>query len=184
MLAEGYVCSIHYRVPRGFCRGVSFPGQHIRRHRRYFILHHAGRPAKVLEEAFRVLRRDGRVGFTVWADPSRNRRLSACSSRPWRSMLELRNFLMVRCSASATSTGSTRCSVRPGFVPRRSENSQRSGGCGRSIPSWLRFETERSRMRFRMTFEAGLKQRCGTEPARTDPATALQCRIRRFFCRQ
>lgn len=36
-----------------------------------FILHHAGRPAKVLEEAFRVLRRDGRVGFTVWADLSK-----------------------------------------------------------------------------------------------------------------
>ena len=33
-----------------------------------FTLHHSGRPAKVLKEAFRVLAVDGRVGFTVWAD--------------------------------------------------------------------------------------------------------------------
>lgn len=36
-----------------------------------FVLHHAGQPDSVLREAFRVLRRGGRVGFTVWADLSK-----------------------------------------------------------------------------------------------------------------
>ncbi len=36
-----------------------------------FVLHHSGRPQRVLEEAFRVLREGGRTGFTVWADPSK-----------------------------------------------------------------------------------------------------------------
>jgi ubiquinone/menaquinone biosynthesis C-methylase UbiE len=36
-----------------------------------FVLHHSARPDEILREAFRVLRRDGRVGFTVWADPSK-----------------------------------------------------------------------------------------------------------------
>ncbi|HSR52467.1 MAG TPA: methyltransferase domain-containing protein [Acidobacteriota bacterium] len=36
-----------------------------------FVLHHSGNPTKVLEEAFRVLRPKGRMGFTVWADPSK-----------------------------------------------------------------------------------------------------------------
>ncbi len=36
-----------------------------------FVLHHAARPEDVLREAFRVLRRGGRVGFTVWAEPSK-----------------------------------------------------------------------------------------------------------------
>lgn len=36
-----------------------------------FVLHHTGRPDQVLAEAFRVLRSGGRVGFTVWGDPSK-----------------------------------------------------------------------------------------------------------------
>ena len=36
-----------------------------------FVLHHSGRPDKVLAETFRVLRKGGRMGFTVWADPSK-----------------------------------------------------------------------------------------------------------------
>jgi len=36
-----------------------------------FVLHHSGQPDKVLKEAFRVLRPDGRMGFTVWADLSK-----------------------------------------------------------------------------------------------------------------
>jgi ubiquinone/menaquinone biosynthesis C-methylase UbiE len=35
-----------------------------------FVLHHLGRPTKALEEAARVLRKDGRIALTVWADPS------------------------------------------------------------------------------------------------------------------
>jgi len=33
-----------------------------------FVLHHSGDPAALLKEAFRVLRADGRIAFTVWAD--------------------------------------------------------------------------------------------------------------------
>ncbi len=36
-----------------------------------FVLHHVSQPDLALREAFRVLRRGGRVGFTVWADLSR-----------------------------------------------------------------------------------------------------------------
>ena len=36
-----------------------------------FMLHHTGNPAKVLEEAYRVLRKNGRMGFTVWGDPAK-----------------------------------------------------------------------------------------------------------------
>ncbi|MGH7630915.1 MAG: class I SAM-dependent methyltransferase [Gemmatimonadales bacterium] len=36
-----------------------------------FVLHHSGRPDKVLKEAFRVVRGDGRMAFTVWADLSK-----------------------------------------------------------------------------------------------------------------
>ena len=36
-----------------------------------FVLHHSGRPQRVLEEAFRVLRERGKMAFTVWADPSK-----------------------------------------------------------------------------------------------------------------
>lgn len=36
-----------------------------------FVLHHTGDPTKVLSEVFRVLRPQGRMGFTVWADPSK-----------------------------------------------------------------------------------------------------------------
>lgn len=36
-----------------------------------FILHHSGDPNTVLTETFRVLRPEGRMGFTVWADPSK-----------------------------------------------------------------------------------------------------------------
>jgi SAM-dependent methyltransferase len=36
-----------------------------------FMLHHSGRPDRVLKEAFRVLRPEGRMGFTVWADLSK-----------------------------------------------------------------------------------------------------------------
>lgn len=36
-----------------------------------FVLHHSGQPDQVLREAFRVLRRGGRIGFTVWADLSK-----------------------------------------------------------------------------------------------------------------
>jgi len=35
-----------------------------------FMLHHCGRPEAVLSETFRVLRKSGRMGFTVWADPA------------------------------------------------------------------------------------------------------------------
>jgi SAM-dependent methyltransferase len=33
-----------------------------------FVLHHSGDPVMLLKEAFRVLRVDGRMAFTVWAD--------------------------------------------------------------------------------------------------------------------
>ncbi|UCF37681.1 MAG: class I SAM-dependent methyltransferase [Acidobacteriota bacterium] len=36
-----------------------------------FVLHHMARPEMVLNEAFRVLRGDGRMGFTIWEDPSK-----------------------------------------------------------------------------------------------------------------
>ena len=36
-----------------------------------FVLHHLGRPENALREAFRVLRKHGRLGFTVWADLSK-----------------------------------------------------------------------------------------------------------------
>jgi SAM-dependent methyltransferase len=36
-----------------------------------FVLHHSGCPEKVLAEAFRVLRPEGRMGFTIWADPAK-----------------------------------------------------------------------------------------------------------------
>jgi len=36
-----------------------------------FVLHHSGRPDAVLSEAYRVLERDGKAAFTVWADLSK-----------------------------------------------------------------------------------------------------------------
>ena len=36
-----------------------------------FVLHHLGRPAAALGEAYRVLRDDGRIALTVWADPAK-----------------------------------------------------------------------------------------------------------------
>jgi SAM-dependent methyltransferase len=36
-----------------------------------FVLHHLAQPDAALREGFRVLRRGGRVGFTVWADLSK-----------------------------------------------------------------------------------------------------------------
>lgn len=33
-----------------------------------FVLHHSGDPTMLLKEAFRVLRKGGRIAFTVWAD--------------------------------------------------------------------------------------------------------------------
>lgn len=36
-----------------------------------FMLHHSGRPDKVLKEAFRVVRGNGRMAFTVWGDLSK-----------------------------------------------------------------------------------------------------------------
>jgi len=36
-----------------------------------FVLHHLNEPGKALEEAYRVLRVGGRIGLTVWADPSK-----------------------------------------------------------------------------------------------------------------
>jgi len=35
------------------------------------VVHHLGRPPQALREAFRVLRRGGRIGFTVWGDLSK-----------------------------------------------------------------------------------------------------------------
>lgn len=35
------------------------------------VVHHLGRPEQFLQEAHRVLRAGGRVGFTVWADPAK-----------------------------------------------------------------------------------------------------------------
>jgi len=36
-----------------------------------FVLHHLGDPNTALKESFRVLRPDGRMGFTVWGDLSK-----------------------------------------------------------------------------------------------------------------
>lgn len=36
-----------------------------------FMLHHVAHPERVLREAFRVLRPEGRMGFTVWTDPAK-----------------------------------------------------------------------------------------------------------------
>ena len=36
-----------------------------------FVLHHSGDPTMLFKEAFRVLRNGGRIGFTVWADPTK-----------------------------------------------------------------------------------------------------------------
>lgn len=36
-----------------------------------FVVHHLGRPERALAEAFRVLRKGGRIGFTVWGDLSK-----------------------------------------------------------------------------------------------------------------
>jgi SAM-dependent methyltransferase len=33
-----------------------------------FVLHHSGRPDELLRESYRVLDRNGRAGYTVWAD--------------------------------------------------------------------------------------------------------------------
>lgn len=36
-----------------------------------FVLHHLGQPDVAMSEAYRVLRKGGRVGFTIWADPTK-----------------------------------------------------------------------------------------------------------------
>ena len=36
-----------------------------------FMLHHTGDPDQVLAEAYRVVRKNGKIGLTVWADPAK-----------------------------------------------------------------------------------------------------------------
>lgn len=62
-----------------------------------FVVHHLGRPEKALTEAFRVLRRGGRIGFTVWGI-CRNSKPSGCSLLQWRSTGILRSCLTGHCS--------------------------------------------------------------------------------------
>jgi SAM-dependent methyltransferase len=71
MLAEARRLHPEIEFRAGSAEALPFEGGEFDAVVSNFMLHHSGQPDEVLKEACRVLRPDGRMGFTVWADPSK-----------------------------------------------------------------------------------------------------------------
>jgi ubiquinone/menaquinone biosynthesis C-methylase UbiE len=71
MLAEARRAHPNIEFRAGSAEALPFPDSEFDAVVGNFVLHHSSRPDKALAEAFRVLRAGGRMGFTVWADPSK-----------------------------------------------------------------------------------------------------------------
>lgn len=63
----------HIEFVRGDATALPFPDDTFDAVVAAFVLLHLGHPDRAASEAARVLVRDGRVGFTVWDEPSRGR---------------------------------------------------------------------------------------------------------------
>jgi SAM-dependent methyltransferase len=69
MLAEARLLHPEIKFRTGTAEALPFGASEFDAVVGNFVLHHSGDPSKVLKESFRVLRPEGRMGFTVWADP-------------------------------------------------------------------------------------------------------------------
>ena len=128
-----------------------------------FVLHHSGAPDKVMTEAFRVLHPGGRMGFTVWADPSKLEAFGLFFAAVEEHAGGL-SFRTARCLGSAISRYFMGWQPMRAFGIPRSARYRSHGERRRWIRSWLHFGIGPTWRHFRVTCSVRSKAACGSEP--------------------